>query len=73
MSVCLSNNLCKWSRDWQMLFNVKKRKVPHIGHNNEHHDYIMNGENLQTVSEETDLGIIISSDLKPSKQCIRND
>ena len=64
------DNLCKWSRDWQMLFNVKKCKVLHIGHNNAHHNYSMNGENLQTVSEETDLGIIISSDLKPSKQCI---
>ena len=37
---------------------------------NVYHNYSMNGENLQAVSEETDLGIIISSDLKPSKQCI---
>ena len=64
------DNLCKWSRDWQMLFNVKKCKVLHIGHNNAYHNYSMNGEDLQTVSEETDLGIIISSDIKPSKQCI---
>ena len=27
----------------------------------------MNGEILQTVTEETDLGIIVSNDLKPSK------
>ena len=58
------DNLCKWSRDWQILFNEKKYKVLHIGHNNAHHNYSMNGEDLQTVSKETDLGIIISSDLK---------
>ena len=30
----------------------------------------MNGEFLQSVTEETDLGIIVSNDLKPSKQCV---
>ena len=30
---------------------------------NVYHNYSMNGENFQAVSEETDLGIIISSDL----------
>ena len=30
----------------------------------------MNGEELQSVSEETDLVIIVSNDLKPSKQCV---
>ena len=38
------NNLCQWSKDWQMLFNVKKCKVLHIGHNNKYCDYSMNGE-----------------------------
>ena len=64
------NNLCQWSKDWQMLFNVKKCKVLHIGHNNAYCDYSMNGEILQSVTEETDLGIIVSNDLKPSKQCV---
>ena len=62
------NNLCQWSKDWQMLFNVKKCKVLHIGHNNAYCDYSMNGEILQSVTEETDLSIIVSNDLKPSKQ-----
>ena len=53
-----------------MLFNVKKCKVLHIGHNNAYCDYSMNGEVLQSVTEETDLGIIVSNDLKPSKQCV---
>ena len=53
-----------------MLFNVKKCKVLHIGHNNVYCDYSMNGEILQSVTEETDLGIIVSNDLQPSKQCV---
>ena len=28
------NNLCQWSKYWQMLFNVKKCKVLHIGQYN---------------------------------------
>ena len=50
------------------VFDVNKCKVLHIGHNNPDCDYSMNGEILQSVSEETDLGIIVSNDLKPSKQ-----
>ena len=64
------NNLCQWSKDWQMVFNVKKCKVLHMDHNNAFHSYRMNGEELQSVPEETDLGIIVSNDLKPSKQCV---
>ena len=64
-------NLCQWSKDWQMVFNVKKCKSLHIGYNNPNHDYIMDKEVLQSVSEESDLGVIILSDLKPSKQCVR--
>ena len=60
------NNVCQWSKDWQMLFNVKKCKVLHIGHNNAYCDYSMNGEILQSVTEETDLGTIVSNDLKVS-------
>ena len=30
----------------------------------------MNGKILQSVTEETDLGIIVSNNLKPSKQCV---
>ena len=27
-------NLCTWSKEWQMLFNVEKCKVIHMGYNN---------------------------------------
>lgn len=53
-----------------MAFNVKKCKVLHIGYNNVHHANSMNGEVLQSVTEETDFGVIISSDLKHAKQCV---
>ena len=35
-----------------------------------HHTYSMNGEVLHYVTEEIDLRMIISNDLKPSKQCV---
>ena len=42
----------------------------HIGHNNSYCNYSMKGEILQSVTEETGLGIIVSNDLKPSKQSV---
>ena len=30
----------------------------------------MNGEIIQSVTEETDLGIFVPNDLKPPKQCV---
>lgn len=51
-----------------MAFNVKKCKVLHIGYNNVNHVYSMNGEDLQSVTKETDFDVTISSNLKPSKQ-----
>ena len=51
-------------QSWQMLFNVKKCNVLHIRHNNAYCEYRMNGEILQSVTEETGLNIIMSNDLK---------
>ena len=53
-----------------MHLNVKKCNVLHIGYNNAYCGYTMDGESLQSVTEETDLIIIVSNDLKPSKQCV---
>ena len=41
----------------------------HIGKNNQKADYYMNGEKLADSEMERDIGIIISNNLKPSKQC----
>jgi len=34
-------NLVAWSKEWQMLFNVEKCKLIHMGYNNIQADYVM--------------------------------
>ena len=63
------DRLACWASKWQMKFNVDKCKVLHIGSNNNRVQYLMNGQQLNAVNKEKDLGIIISSDLKPSQHC----
>ncbi len=41
----------------------------HIGINNDKVEYLMNGGELPVTNTEKDLGVMISSDLKPSNQC----
>ena len=64
------NKLINWSEDWQMKFNVDKCKVMHFGDKNINYKYHMFDVPLMEVNDEKDLGIIISNDLKNSKQCI---
>ena len=63
------NILSEWAINSQMSFNVDKCKVLHIGNRNVHANYTMNGIQLAKVEQEKDLGVIISNDLKPRKQC----
>ena len=63
------SNLVEWSKEWQMIFNVEKCKVMHMGYNNEHAEYVMNNVKLECVTDEKDLGVIVSDDLKSGKQC----
>ena len=63
------DRLANWAHKWQMKFNVEKCKVLHIGSNNDHVNYSMNGAELSKVDQEKDLGVLISKDLKPSLQC----
>ena len=53
-----------------MSFNTKKCRVMHVGMTNQRYKYSMEGQTLDTVDSEKDLGIMISSDLKSSNQCI---
>ena len=64
-------NMCEWSNDWLMLFNVDKCKVLHIGYNNMKAKYYMNGIELEEILEERDLGVIMRRDLTPSSQCVK--
>src|SRR6266516_6676457 len=59
----------EWSRKWQMPFNAKKCKVMHVGRKNSLADYEINGETLERVEQEVDLGITIREDLKMEGQC----
>ena len=61
------DGLARWSKDWQLLFNVSKCKIMHFGGTNQRFAYTMKGEQLEKV--EKDVGVLISSDLKPSLQC----
>ena len=63
------DRIVQWSEKWQMPFNVDKCKVMHVGPRNIKHTYNMAGRPLQVVQEESDLGITISNDLKPTKHC----
>ena len=44
-----------------------------FGRNNPKAEYFMNGEKLSESDTERDIGVTISNNLKPSKQCSRND
>jgi len=41
-----------------------------IGHSNPSYKYLMDNQYLQEVSDEKDLGIIITSDLKSAAQVV---
>jgi ribonucleases P/MRP protein subunit RPP40 len=63
------DKLVEWSETWCMRFNFDKCKIMHFGNGNACIEYTMAGNKLESVKEERDLGILMSSDLKPSKHC----
>jgi len=63
------DRLCEWASMWGMQFNVSKCKVMHMGHANPKFSYSMNGQELEETEEERDIGVVISSNMKPSAQC----
>ena len=60
------DRLSEWSRKWLLLFNVAKCKTMHIGHSNPKNDYQFRGITLEKSHLKKDLGVFVSSDLKPS-------
>ena len=65
---CL-DDLVVWADTWSMSFNVGKCKVMHVGRRNENYGYTMNGLPLNETDKERDIGVIMDTSLKPSKQC----
>jgi len=71
-SICLQKDLetvVEWAHRWQMQFNVKKCKVVHFGKGNLGFTYSMEGQCLEDVDFEKDLGVLVSKDLKVPRQC----
>ena len=63
------DELCRWAELWGMEFNVTKCKIMHLGRGNPRHIYTMNGLQLASTEEEKDVGVKVTSNLKPSAQC----
>ena len=63
------DGLAKWSQDWQLLFNTGKCKIMHFGAKNQHWKYSMNGQDMEEVETEKDVGVLVTTTLKPSQQC----
>ena len=51
-----------------MKFHPKKCKTLHLGHNNKRSDYFLKGERIKEDTEEKDLGVIITEDMKQKRQ-----
>jgi hypothetical protein len=61
------NRVFEWSLKWQLHFNKTKCKVMHIGKKNNQYKYVLDKNDilseLQAVTEEKDLGVIIDDKL----------
>ena len=57
-------NIERWSKQWGMKLNTSKCTVLRIGPNNPNHEYHLNECALKSVNEQSDLGVLITSDLK---------
>ena len=56
-------------QDWDMLFNLEKCSVSHMGKRNQELSCEMGGKVLKASEEERDLGVIMHRSSKPSRQC----
>ena len=67
------DRLSDWAEDWLLAFNVNKCKRMHMGHNNPRNAYSMRTPGgqviLEEISEEKDLGVWLTNNLKTSMQC----
>ena len=63
------DKLVKWSEKWQMLFNFGKCKCIHIGHGNMDKEYKMGDAVLGRTTQEKDLGVTFSGNMKITEQC----
>ncbi|KAK8747068.1 hypothetical protein OTU49_016973, partial [Cherax quadricarinatus] len=64
------DKLYSWSEKWQMQFNVDKCKVLKLGSVHNPSTYKLNNVELSHTDCEKDLGVMVSSNLKPRQQCL---
>ena len=57
-----------WSKTWLLPFNSSKCKTLHLGHGNERQTYTLHDVELEQVSSERDLGVIVDDVLKFREQ-----
>ncbi|BHF71211.1 hypothetical protein SprV_0401426600 [Sparganum proliferum] len=67
------NRLQQWSKDWLLPFNEKKCNILRVGkaRSPNHMAYCLNGMPLQEVDSQKDLGVWITTSLKPSLHCTK--
>ena len=63
------DRLKAWANKWGMQFNVGKCHVMHVGRNNPENEYKMGGVTLENTTNERDIGVTVSDNLKPGQQC----
>ena len=56
----------EWSKKWLLDFDIDKCITLHVGHRNPEFEYEMNGQRIAKQDIVKDLGIYMSSDLKPA-------
>ena len=61
------NKIAEWSENWNMPFNVNKCQLLQIGSQNKKYDYEIMGQQIKSVNQAKDLGVIISQNLKFSQ------
>jgi len=57
-------SMARWGDKWQLPFNTGKCKSLHLGRTNSRHVYTLNGNDLEQVHQEKDLGVVIDDRLK---------
>nr|VZI26708.1 unnamed protein product [Spirometra erinaceieuropaei] len=67
------NRLQQWSKAWLLPFNEKKCNILRVGRarSPNHMAYCLNGIPLQEVDSQKDLGVWITTSLKPSLHCTK--
>jgi hypothetical protein len=63
------DKMMAWAAKWGMEFNRQKCKVMHFGPGNPQFQYTMGDHTLAETGAEKDVGVTVTSDLKPAAHC----